>query len=164
MSNLKEAISYIYDIEKNNYFMTRAIFQLAAESSKPRVEKEIKVDTKGLQEPKEPSMPVDHCMPSKPQFSRDDFSWKAWMIGSAVIAFILTVIVAGITTGMNTAKLEEGNNGLIVGFGYIIGFIVCLIFKPIFELISGHRYYKQECKAYQMDMEALVRCTHRASQ
>lgn len=153
MSNLKEAISYIYDMEKSNYLLTRAIFSVTQLIHKPRVHKEIKVNTKGLREPQAPAMPHDWPTPLKPYYKREKFDcgWGAWLTVSAIAVFVLVVIIAAIATGLDTSKLE-GTGELVVGFGYVIGFLLCVLLRPILEIISGRIDYRKRCKDYQKEM------------
>ncbi len=142
MSNLKEAISYIYDVEKNNYFMTRAIFNVTQEIQKPRLKKEPYVNIRRMpQEPVAPSMP---SKPKKPEYE-NKWSFKDWcvlVIISAVISCILIVNISYIIDFSNEMFLC-----LLLGC-----FCVCMLVGRIWIQRDDRLKYKTLYKDYQNEM------------
>lgn len=84
MSNLKEAISYIYDVEKNNYLMTRAIQEIDRKLSEPKTE-----GTYTLSCPERPVEPVRAVA----SFDKKSTA-KTAVVGYVIAAFLIGVVLA----------------------------------------------------------------------
>ncbi len=145
MADLKQAISYIYDIEKNNYLLTRAIQQVDKEMRYKFEEPKIRFDRK-------------EKYPEKPKLNKDEnkdlFDKIFFFLFFGGIGFVGGVIVFAIIIGVGTLLILRDGHALsdsapfIAVFGGIIGMVAF----PIYEKKAQNNDDKKKEMEYQQQL------------
>ncbi|MBR5279266.1 MAG: hypothetical protein IKU23_08435 [Clostridia bacterium] len=141
MSNLKEAISYIYDIEKNNYFMTRAIQEIDEELEIPKPEAEPVLVC--------PKRPVE---PTRTEAKYDKKSGAK----SAIIGYIIAAFLIGVVFAVVAIIMSQNNPDALKSKAFTICLdLVCIIpVACIFIIIRKKKSnVKKDNNAYNKQYE-----------